>query len=475
MTVQHVDVLIIGAGLSGIGAAHHLQTLCPDKTYAILEARERMSETWDLFRYPGIRSDSDMYTLGYAFKPWTNPQAIADGPSILAYIHETAAEDGIERHIHYNERVTRASWSSADARWTVEAAQTWTCSFLYVCAGYYDYAAGYTPEFPGRDQFTGQIVHPQHWPEGLDYANKRVVVIGSGATAVTLVPELAKKAAHVTMLQRSPTYILTRPSRDKIADWLRAKLPARTAYSLTRWKNVLLGMAFFTYARRFPAHAKNLLVTGAAKLAGDKVAADPHLTPSYDPWDQRLCLVPDADLFAALRAGTAEIVTDHIETFTPTGLKLRSGTELPADIVVTATGLKLQLFGGATLEVDGEPVRPADVMIYKGCMCSGIPNFAFAVGYTNASWTLKVDLTSTFVCRMLQYLDDHGLREVRPRRDPSIGEIPLLDFNSGYVTRSLPDLPRQGERLPWRLYQNYAFDRAMLGYGRIADRALEFR
>jgi len=475
MSAQHVDVLIIGAGLSGIGAARHLQKLCPDKTYAILEARAQMGGTWDLFRYPGIRSDSDMYTLGYVFKPWTNPQAIADGPSILEYIHETAREGGIDQYIHYNERVTRARWSSADAKWTVEAAHTWTCSFLYVCAGYYDYAAGYTPELAGREQFKGTIVHPQHWPEGLDYTNKRVVVIGSGATAVTLVPELAKKAAHVTMLQRSPTYILTRPSRDKIADWLRAKLPARTAYSLTRWKNVLLGMAFFTYARKFPAHAKNMLVTGAEKLAGGKVAADPHLTPSYDPWDQRLCLVPDADLFASLRAGTSEIVTDHIETFTPTGLKLRSGAELPADIVVTATGLKLQLFGGAALDVDGKEVRPADVMIYKGCMCSGIPNFAFAVGYTNASWTLKVDLTSTYVCRILQYMESRNFREVKPRRDPSIGEIPLLDFNSGYVTRSLPDLPRQGERLPWRLYQNYAFDRAMLGYGRIADRTLEFR
>jgi cation diffusion facilitator CzcD-associated flavoprotein CzcO len=470
-----VDVLIIGAGLSGIGAARHLQRLCPTKTYAILEARDRLGGTWDLFRYPGIRSDSDMYTLGYSFKPWTDPKAIADGPSILAYIRETADENGITDKIHFNERVTTVRWSSAEARWTVEAASTWTCSFLYVCAGYYDYAAGYTPELPGRERFAGRIVHPQLWPDDLDYAGKHVVVIGSGATAVTLVPELAKQAAHVTMLQRSPTYIMTRPSRDKIADWLRAKLPAKTAYSLTRWKNVLLGMAFFTYARRFPAHAKNLLVEAAAKLAGDRVPADPHLTPSYNPWDQRLCLVPDGDLFEALRAGTADIVTDQIETFTEHGIRLRSGTELPADLVVTATGLKLQLFGGASLEVDGQAIRSSDVMIYKGLMCSGVPNFAFAVGYTNASWTLKVDLTSTFVCRLIQYMDKHHHREVRPRRDPSIAEIPLLDFSSGYVTRSLPDLPRQGERLPWRLYQNYALDRAMLGSGKIADSALEFR
>jgi len=474
-TVSHVDVLIIGAGLSGIGAAHHLKTLCPDKTYAILEARDRLGGTWDLFRYPGIRSDSDMYTLGYSFKPWTNPQAIADGPSILAYVQDTAREHGIFDKIHFNEKVTRASWSTADARWTVEAATTWTCSFLYVCAGYYDFEAGYTPELPGKDRFTGTIIHPQHWPEDLDYAGKRIVVIGSGATAVTLVPELAKRAAHVTMLQRSPTYIMSRPSRDKIADWLREKLPARTAYAITRWKNVLLGMTFFGYTRRFPEHAKRFLVNHASRLAGDSVAADPHLTPSYHPWDQRLCLVPDGDLFDALRAGTAEIVTDQISTFTETGLLLESGKELAADIVVTATGLKLQIFGGAALEVDGTPIRPADVMIYKGLMCSGVPNFAFAVGYTNASWTLKVDLASTFVCRMIKYLDDHDYREVRPRRDPSIGEIPLLAFNSSYVTRALPDMPRQGERLPWRLYQNYALDRAMLGMGKIADRALEFR
>jgi len=469
----HVDVLIIGAGLSGIGAARHLQMMCPGKTFALLEARERMGGTWDLFRYPGIRSDSDMYTLGYSFKPWTDPKAIADGPSILAYIHEAADENGITPHIHYNERVTRAEWSSADARWTVTAASTWTCSFLYNCAGYYDYAAGYTPDLPNRDSFEGTIVHPQFWPADLDYAGKRVVVIGSGATAVTLVPELAKRAAHVTMLQRSPTYIMTRPSHDKIADWLRAKLPAKTAYSITRWKNVLLGMAFFTYTRRFPAAAKKSLVKGAAKLSG--IAADPHLTPSYNPWDQRLCLIPDGDLFEVLRDGRAEIVTDHIETFTPTGLRLKSGAELLADIVVTATGLKLQLFGGATLVVDGQPVRVSDAMVYKGSMISGVPNFAFAVGYTNASWTLKVDLTSTYVCRMISYLDRHHYREVRARRDPGVGEIPLLDFSSGYVTRSLPDLPRQGERLPWRVYQNYVFDRAMLGSGQLADQVLEFR
>ncbi len=473
--MPHVDVLIIGAGLSGIGAAKHLQLNLPTKTYAILEARPQLGGTWDLFKYPGIRSDSDMYTLGYSFKPWTNPKAIADGKAILDYIQETADENGITQHIHYNERVTKARWSSAEARWTVEAATTWTCSFLYCCSGYYDYAGGFTPEFAGRERFEGRVIHPQQWPEDLDYTGKKVVVIGSGATAVTLVPELAKKAAHVTMLQRSPTYIMSRPSNDKIADWLRAKLPAKAAYSITRWKNVLMGMGFFGYARAFPNHAKRLIVKTAGKLAGEGTPADPHFTPAYDPWDQRLCLVPDADLFKALRSGTAEVITDRIETFTERGIKLASGAELEADIVVSATGLKLQIFGGATIEVDGRAVAPAEMMIFKGLMCSGVPNFAFAVGYTNASWTLKVDLGSTYVCRLIAYMDKRHFREVRPRRDPAIGEIPLLDFSSGYVTRALAHLPRQGDRLPWRLYQNYALDRAVLGSGKVADPALEFR
>jgi monooxygenase len=470
----HVDVLIVGAGLSGIGAARHLQMLCPGKTFAILEARDRMGGTWDLFRYPGVRSDSDMYTLGYSFKPWLDPKAIADGPAILAYIHETAAESGIDQFIHYGERVTAADWSSKTAVWTITAKTTWTCSFLYNCAGYYDYAAGYTPDLPGRDHYKGTVIHPQLWPENLDYADKRVVVIGSGATAVTLVPAMAKTAAHVTMLQRSPTYIMTRPSRDKIADWLRAKLPASSAYAITRWKNVLLGMGFFAYTRAFPNHAKKLMVAGAAKQVKN-IPADPHFTPTYNPWDQRVCLVPDGDLFEVLRDGSAEIVTDHIETFTEHGIKLKSGRELEADIVITATGLKVQLFGGAKLVVDGVPIDPADSMIYKGSMLSGVPNFAFAVGYTNASWTLKVDLTSTYVCRMIAYLDERRYREVRPRRDPDMPEIPLFDFKSGYVTRALAQMPRQGERMPWRLYQNWVRDRAMLGTDAISDQVLEFR
>ncbi len=477
MTSSHVDVLIVGAGISGIDAAYHLQTSCPGTSYAVCEARSTLGGTWDLFRYPGIRSDSDMYTLGFPFRPWTRNKAIADGDSILAYIRETAEAYGIDRHIRYNHRVERASW--ADGRWTVEGTADGqplrlTCKFLFLCSGYYDYDEGYTPEFAGRDRFRGTIVHPQHWPADLDYAGKRVVVIGSGATAVTLVPELAKHAAHVTMLQRSPTYIMSRPASDKIADWLRAKLPAERAYSLTRWKNVLLGTAFYQYCRTFPDHAKRLLVAGVKKMVPDVDVAT-HFTPSYNPWDQRLCLVPDADLFAALRDGTVSIVTDQIESFTETGLALASGAQLDADIVVTATGLKLKRFGGLALIVDGRPVDPPKTMVYKGMMLSDVPNLAFAAGYTNASWTLKCDLTSRYVCRLLNHMDKHGHAECRPRRDPNVEEVPLLDFSSGYVQRSINEFPRQGSVMPWKLYQNYALDLVMLERTRLADGVMQFR
>ncbi|MFT3694143.1 MAG: NAD(P)/FAD-dependent oxidoreductase [Kofleriaceae bacterium] len=469
--MPHVDVLIIGAGLSGVGAAYHLQTNCPGKTYAILEARERLGGTWDLFKYPGIRSDSDMYTLGYVFKPWTDAKAIADGPSILRYVQDTAREYGIDRQIHYNEKVTRAEW--ADGQWTITAAQTWTCNFLYACSGYYDYDAGYTPELAGRSDFQGTIIHPQHWPEGFDYTGKRIVVIGSGATAVTLVPELAKQAAHVTMLQRSPTYIMTRPAVDKIADWLRAKLPAKAAYATARWKNILAGLGFYLYSRKFPGHAKQLLAKGAAQASG--LAPDPHFLPDYNPWDQRLCLVPDGDLFESLKSGRAEIVTDHIERITPTGIQLKSGAHLDADVIVTATGLQMKMFGGAEVIVDGKRVGGPETMIYKGCMMSDVPNFAFAVGYTNASWTLKVDLTSVYVCRLINYLDAHHFTSVRAKRDPHMPEIPVLDFNSGYVKRALPHLPTQGAEFPWRVYQNYVKDRNMFSKGEIADDILQFQ
>jgi monooxygenase len=477
-----VDVLIVGAGLSGIGAAYHLQTHCPKLSYAVLEGRDAIGGTWDLFRYPGIRSDSDMYTLGYSFRPWTNPKAIADGPSILAYVRDTAETYGITKHIVFRQRVERASWSSDDARWTVEARDSHTgevtrrtCRFLFMCAGYYDYDAGYTPDLPGAETFRGRIVHPQKWTDDIEYAGKRVIVIGSGATAVTLVPALAEKAAHVTMLQRSPTYVVSRPARDRIADWLRARLPEHAAYGVTRWKNVLVSMAFYQYCRRFPAHAKKLLVRGAKRALGETFDTSTHFTPSYDPWDQRLCLVPDDDLFAALRTGRASVVTDHIETFTETGIRLRSGNELEADLVVTATGLRLKLMGGATFEVDGTPFDIADAVTYKGLMLSDLPNFAFAVGYTNASWTLKCDLASEYVCRLLRYMDERGFRSCIPRqRDPEMKHAPIIDFSSGYVRRALSILPKQGDRVPWKLYQNYALDLVLFRYARLADDAMEF-
>ena len=464
-----VDVAIVGAGLSGIGAAVHLQKSHPKKTIAILEARDRMGGTWDLFRYPGIRSDSDMYTLGYSFRPWTNPKAIADGASILDYIRDTAAMYGIDRAIRYGHNITRASF--ADGWWTLEPSGL-QARFLYMCTGYYNYARGYTPEFVGRDRFRGTVIHPQWWPEQLDYTNKRVVVIGSGATAVTLVPALAERASHVTMLQRSPSYILSVPARDKIADWLRARLSPERAYAVTRWKNVTLTMGFYALSRRYPERAKKLLLGLVEKRVPGELA---HFTPRYNPWDQRLCLVPDADLFAAIKHGRADVVTDTIDTWTETGIQLASGTHLAADLIVTATGLDLQWFGGMAIEVDGAPVDPAKAMLYKGMMVSDIPNLAFAMGYTNASWTLKADLTCQHVCRLLAFMDKNHYTRVVPRRPTGIDEVPLIDFSSGYILRAKERIPHQGSERPWRLYQNYALDTYELRYARVDDPALELR
>jgi monooxygenase len=477
----HRDVLIVGAGISGIDAAYHLQTRCPGKTYAILEGRERLGGTWDLFRYPGIRSDSDMYTLGFPFRPWPHAHGIAGGQEILAYVRDTAAAYGIDRHIHYQHRVEAARWASAQARWAVDvrdvatgALQRFTCGFLFLCAGYYDYDEGYTPELAGRERYRGRVIHPQHWPEDLAYDGQRIVVIGSGATAVTLVPALAERASHVTMLQRSPTYIVSVPARDRLAAWAYERLPQRAAYEMVRWKNVALGMATYNFCRRFPERARRLLVRGVENQIGDTVDVATHFTPSYQPWDQRPCLVPDADLFAALRAGRASVVTDHIDTFTETGLRLRSGATLDADLIVTATGLKLKCFGGIALEVDGRAVAPRDTMIYRGMMCSDVPNFAFAAGYTNASWTLKCDLTSRYVCRLLRHMGAHGYTRCWPRRDPSIAEVPLITFSSGYVQRSIDQFPHQGTERPWKLYQNYALDYLLLGRTRLDDPAMTF-
>lgn len=476
--MEHFDVLIVGAGLSGIGAAAHLKTQCPDKSFAILEGRAAMGGTWDLFRYPGVRSDSDMFTLGYRFRPWNDPKAIADGTSILEYIRETAKDFELVEKIRYNTRVKLASWSSENAVWTVEAemgnfAAQFTCKFLYLCTGYYDYENGYTPEWSGMNRFAGQIVHPQKWTKDIDYAGKKVVVIGSGATAVTLVPAMAEKAAHVTMLQRSPTYVVSRPAQDKIANFLRRILPSRAAYALTRWKNVLLGIIFYNLARKSPSVMKKFIAKGVKKELG--AASLEHFTPNYNPWDQRLCLVPDSDLFSAIRSGKASIVTDHIETFTETGLDLKSGEKLDADIVVTATGLVLKLMAGLTLVVDGKPVELSKTLAYKGMMYSDVPNAASAFGYTNASWTLKCDLTAEYVCRLLKYMDKNNFQIAVPRiNDSSIEAEPVLDFNSGYVLRALETLPRQGSKTPWRLHQNYVKDLKMMRYGQIDDGTMEF-
>jgi cation diffusion facilitator CzcD-associated flavoprotein CzcO len=481
MSLEHFDVLIVGAGLSGVGAAYHLKTEAPGKSFAIFEARERLGGTWDLFRYPGIRSDSDMYTLGYAFQPWREAKAIADGPSILAYVQRVAAENGILEKIRYRRRVTSAAWSSETALWTVRADDgaggeaSVTCRFLLMCSGYYDYAGGHDPAFPGEADFAGAVVHPQAWPEGLDYAGKRVVVIGSGATAVTLVPEMARTAAHVVMLQRSPTYLVSRPAEDGFANWLRRRLPARLAYGLVRWRNVLLGMFFFTQMRKKPLEAKAQLVKMVRAQLGPDYDVETHFTPRYNPWDQRICLVPDADLFAAIRSGRAEVVTDQIERFTKTGLALASGREIPADLVVKATGLKLKLLGGMEVSVDGERRRLADLMTYKGMMFSDTPNLALISGYTNASWTLKADLISEYVCRLLRHMDKKGYVQCVPRRGDAVGEAPWLDFSSGYVVRAMAEFPKQGAAKPWKLHQNYLLDLLNLRYDRLEDGVMEFK
>jgi cation diffusion facilitator CzcD-associated flavoprotein CzcO len=480
--IEHVDVLIVGAGLSGIGAAWHLQKQCPGKRYAILEGRAASGGTWDLFRYPGVRSDSDMYTLGYRFRPWQDAQAIADGPSILSYIREVARDNGIDQQIRYGHRVVAAHWSTPDARWTVEVERgearepiRLTCSFLWMCSGYYDYAAGYLPNFEGMDRFRGRIIHPQKWTEDIDYAGKRVVVIGSGATAVTLVPAMAEAASHVTMVQRSPTYMVARPSQDTFANRLRRHLPLGLAYMATRWKNVLLGMYFYQMCKRQPDKVTHLLLGGVRQMLGPDYDIATHFTPRYKPWDQRLCLVPDADFFRAIRAGKVSIVTDHIETFTEAGLKLKSGGDLAADLIVTATGLVLIPLGGVKLAVDGRAVDPARTFLYKGMMYSDVPNLASVFGYTNASWTLKADLVCEYVCRLLNHMDRHGFRQCMPRNaDPTLQEEPWVDFSSGYIQRALAQAPKQGSRRPWKLHQNYVLDLLSLRFGSVRDEAMVF-
>ncbi|MEO6954341.1 MAG: NAD(P)/FAD-dependent oxidoreductase [Polyangia bacterium] len=478
--MEHLDVVIVGAGLSGIGAAVHLQGRCPSKRYAILEGRKASGGTWDLFRYPGLRSDSDMFTLGYAFRPWQGEKAIADGPSILAYVRDTAREHRVEEHIRYEHRVLSASWSSTTARWTVEvrandAEQELSCSFLYICSGYYDYDKGHTPELPGRERFAGQVIHPQHWPEDLDYAGKRIVVLGSGATAVTLVPTLAEKAAHVTMLQRSPTYVVTLPSKDRVADRVRSILPASLAHKLVRAKNVLVAQLFFQVSRRAPKLAKKMIRAGVVKELPAGYDVDRHFAPRYDPWDQRVCFVPDSDLFRAISAGRASIVTDRVRTLVEDGIELESGEKLPADILVTATGLELLALGGIALVVDGAEVDLAKTYTYKGVMLGNVPNLAFCVGYTNASWTLRADLSSGFVASLIAHMERRAFRQVRPAVDAgSMMPQPILDLSSGYVRRSVDRFPKQGTAAPWTLRQNYVLDMLAMKLGELEDGTLRF-
>lgn len=481
MSVEHLDVLIIGAGLSGVGAACHLKRLCPSRRFAILEGREAMGGTWDLFRYPGIRSDSDMYTLGYNFKPWSDPQAIADGPSIRRYIQETAAEHGVDRLIRYRYRVIEANWCSASATWQLLVQRgeegellRMSCQFLMMCTGYYRYEAGYTPEFAGREDYQGVFIHPQLWPEGFDYSGKRVLVIGSGATAVTLVPALAERAAQVTMLQRSPSYVINLPQRDGLSNALRRVLPETWVYRLARGRNVTLQLAFYKLAKRFPSLVRRILLGLVRRQLGDRVDLR-HFSPRYKPWDQRVCAVPDGDLFRVLRQGKAQVVTAEIESFTTQGVRLKGGEELAADVIVSATGLQLQLFGGIAVQVDGVPFEAPKSMGYRGIMLRDLPNLAVVMGYTNASWTLKADLSSEYFCRLINHLDTIGMRQVTPH--DSTGGVhpePFLDLQSGYIERASHLLPAQGDRVPWKLHQNYLLDLALLRYGKLEDDYLEF-
>ena len=485
MPIEHHDVLIVGAGLSGIGAAVHLHHKCPGKRYVILEGRPSMGGTWDLFRYPGIRSDSDMHTLGYNFKPWRDAKAIADGRAILNYVKEAAAENDVDRHIRYGLRATKAFWSSDGAAWTVEAQRTETGetvrfsgNLLLMCAGYYSYKQGYTPKFEGQEHFRGTVIHPQEWPEDLDYRGKTVVVIGSGATAMTLVPAMARDVGHIVMLQRSPTYVISRPDKDIIANALRKILPEHWAYAITRWKNVALQQFIYNRTRTNPQQVKDKLLDMVRKELGPDYDVETHFTPRYNPWDQRLCLVPNSDLFEAIRSGKASVVTDEIDHFTETGIALRSGKHLDADIIVTATGLNLVVLGEMAFAVDGAPVDFAQTWTYKGMMYSGVPNLVSTFGYINASWTLRADLTAEYTCRLINHMDELGTRQVTPRLrdgDLDMPARPWIDgFSSGYMQRMMHRFPKQGDREPWINPQNYSRDKKMIRFGTLEDGALMF-
>lgn len=484
--IEHLDVLVVGAGLSGIGAGHYLQADCPWASYAIFEARGAIGGTWDLFRYPGVRSDSDMYTLGYSFRPWDQDESIADGQAILDYIRETARVEGIDQHIRFHHRIVAADWSTPDGRWDITAERTdpetgdvetihLTCGFLFSCSGYYRYDHGYQPDFPGIDDFTGTIVHPQAWPEDLDYAGKRVVVIGSGATAVTLIPSMSDDTEHITMLQRSPTYIVALPAKNPLVNLIRRILPTRWSGPIVKWFNALMTQGSYQFSRRFPGLARKGIRALVKMQLPDGYEVDTHFKPKYDPWDQRLCLVPDGDLFKAIRRGDASVVTDQVDQFTENGIRLASGEELPADIVVTATGLELLFIGGIDVSIDGEALDLPDKLTYKGMMLEDVPNLAIAIGYTNASWTLKCDLTCQYVTRLLNHLHATGLRQCTPEnRDASVTAEPLLGLSSGYVQRSQHEFPKQGTRFPWQVKQSYLADYRALKRSDIHDEAMQF-
>jgi len=485
MAIQYFDVLIVGAGLSGIGAAYHLQQKCPGKTFAILEGRSAIGGTWDLFRYPGIRSDSDMHTLGYKFKPWINDKAIADGPAILQYVNEVATEHGIDKQIRFNHKVESAEWSSTQAQWLVTATNTDTretvqlsCNFLYMCAGYYSYEAGYNPDFPGRETFGGKIVHPQFWPANLDYKDKNVVVIGSGATAITLVPAMAQHAKKVVMLQRTPTYVYSLPEQDRLANFMRKFLPASWAYAITRWKNVTFQQRTYRLSRTKPALVKSRILDRIRKELGPDYPVDTNFAPNYNPWDQRLCVVPDGDLFKSINSGKAVVVTDHIDTFMPTGIRLKSGKTLDADIIVTATGLNMVVLGGAKFTVDGKLIDFSKAWTYKGLMTSDVPNMVSTFGYINASWTLRADLTAELVCKLINYMDQTGTRQVTPRlheQDCNMKPRPWVDhFSAGYMQRMLPAFPKQGDHAPWLNTQDYKLDKQLFRQDLQQDDALIF-
>ena len=485
MSREYFDIVIVGAGLSGVGAAYHLQTKCPSKSYIILEGRDSMGGTWDLFRYPGVRSDSDMHTLGYNFKPWREAKVIADGSSILKYVRETAEENQIDKHIRYGYLVKKATWSSADATWTIGTENkntgktvSFSCNFLLMCSGYYSYKKGYTPEFKNTHLFRGEIVHPQEWPEALDYRGKKVIVIGSGATAITLVPEMAKDAEHVVMLQRSPTYIISRPDQDASANFLRKLLPERIAYFITRWKYIALQRLFYHRTRTEPKKVKRMLLEMVRQELGPEYDIETHFTPRYDPWDQRLCLVPNSDLFQAICSGKASVVTEHIDTFTEKGILLKSGKELEADIIVTATGLNIVVLGGVKFIVDAQPVEFSKTYTYKGLMYSNVPNLVSIFGYINASWTLRADLMAEYVCRLINHMDKKGCRQCTPSLDDEERNMPerpwVEDFSSGYIQRAMHLLPKQGDRAPWINPQNYQRDKKMLRHGAIEDGVMVF-